>query len=98
MPVFTCITNVRDSGHLTQRPAANAEDALREHIGLFPYDDGDGPFDAELEWLLRVSGGREHVELTPCAGCRNVWLWSNGARNEPQYLTYIVRTDIQTES
>jgi hypothetical protein len=34
------------------------------------------------------------VELVPVGHCRSTWLWRDGARHEPQYITYIVRTEI----
>jgi hypothetical protein len=92
--VFTCITEVRDSFHLTQHAAARPEAALRAHIAALPYDDGAGPFDEELEWLRRTSDGSESVELVPVGHCRGTWLWGDGARYQPQYITYIVRTDV----
>jgi hypothetical protein len=92
--VFTCITEVRESFHLTQHPAAAPEAALRSHIAGLPYDDGAGPFGDELEWLRRVSSGEEPVELLPIGHCRGTWLWREGARYEPRYITYVVRTDV----
>src|SRR5262245_10230199 len=92
--VFTCITEVRNSFHVTQHTAFGPVEALREHIAALPYDDGAGPNDDELEWLRRVSGGEEQVELLPVGHCRGTWLWSNGARYEPQYITHIVRTAV----
>ena len=62
MAIFTCITEVRESFHLTQHSATAPETALRDHIAALPYDDGVGPFDDELDWLRRVSGGTEAVE------------------------------------
>src|SRR5688572_11771106 len=62
MPIFTCITEIRDSTHPTQHTADRPEAALRSHVASLPYDDGSGPFDDELEWLLRVSDGTEPVE------------------------------------
>ncbi len=94
MAVFTCITEVRESFHLTQHSATGPEAALRDHIAALPYDDGTGPFDEELEWLRRVSGGAEPVEMLPVGHCRGTWLWRGGSRFEPQYITYIVRTDV----
>ena len=70
------------------------ESALRDHIAALPYDDGAGPFEDELEWLRRVSRGSEPIELLPVTQCRSTWLWRDGARYEPQYITYIVRTDV----
>ena len=94
MAVFTCITEVHDSFHLSQHAATEAEVALRDHIATLPYDDGAGPFDEELEWLRWVSGGSEPVELLPVEHCQGTWLWRGGARHEPQYITYVVRTDV----
>lgn len=94
MAVFTCITEVRDSFHLTQHSAIGPEAALRDHIAGLPYDDGIGPFDGELEWLRRVTSGEEPIEMLPVEHCRGTWLWRGGTRYEPQYITYIVRTDV----
>jgi len=94
VPVFTCITEVRKSFHLSQHVASEPESALRDHIAAIPYDDGAGPFDDELEWLHRVSSGVEQIEMHPVGHCRSTWLWLSGARHEPQYITYVVRTDI----
>ena len=70
--------------------------SLRDHVAALPYDDGTGPFGEELEWLLRVSGGTEPVEMLPVGHCRGTWLWSDGERYEPQYITYVVCTDVTT--
>ena len=94
MATFTCITEVRDSIHLTQHAIHDPTAALREHIAALPYDDGTGPFDKELEWLQRVSGGLSDVELIAVGHCKNTWHWRDGARYEPQYITYIVKTDV----
>ena len=94
MAVFTCITEVRDSIHLTQHAVSGPEAALRARIAALPYDDGAGPFDDELEWLLRVSGGTEPVELLPVGHCPGVWFWRGGARYEPPYTTYVIRTAV----
>jgi hypothetical protein len=94
--VFTCITEVRGSSHLSQHSAAEPEVALRDHIAALPYDDGSGPFDEELEWLLRVSDGTDPIELLPVGHCQGTWMWLAGTRHEPPYSTYIVRTDVGT--
>jgi len=91
MAAFTCITNVRESFHLTQHDAQDATAALRAHILALPYDDAT---DDEREWLRRVWGGSQEIKLSPVERCNNTWLWLDGARNEPQYLTYIVKTDM----
>ena len=91
--VFTCLIEVRDNFHLSQHHTSGPEYALRDGVAALPYDDGTGPFDEELDWLHRVGGGSEPVELLPVAPCQGVWLWLGGARHEPQYIAYIVRTD-----
>ena len=96
--IFTCITEVRESFHLTQHSADAPEAALREHIAALPYDDGAGPFGEELERLLRVSSGPEPVEMLPVGHCRGTWLWLGGARYNPKYITYVVRTDVGVEA
>jgi hypothetical protein len=94
MPDFTCITEVRDSFHVSQHRADGAEQALRRHIAALPFDDGTGPFDEELEWLQRISNGQQAIELLPMHGCKATWLWGDGARHDPKYITYIVRTAV----
>lgn len=94
MAVFTCITTVLDSFHLTQHSAGGPETAFQDHIAALPYDDGAGPFDDELDLLLRISGGTETVELLPVGECRGTWMWLAGARYKPPYYTYIIRTDV----
>ena len=94
MPDFTCITEVRNSFHLSQHRAAAPEDALRAHIAALPFDDGTGPFDEELDWLRSISGGDRSVELMRVRQCAGTWLWLDGARFEPKYVTYIVRTAV----
>lgn len=96
MAIFTCITEVRESFHLSQHSSATPEAALRDHIAALPYDDGVGPFGEELDWLLRISSGTEPVEMLPVGHCRATWLWRNGTRYEPQYITYVIRTDVET--
>jgi hypothetical protein len=95
MDTFTCITEIRESIHLTQHTADNPTAALRKHIAALPFDDAAGPFDDELGWLQRVSDGTEGVDLHPVGHCKNTWLWRNGAASEPQYLTYVVKTDVR---
>jgi hypothetical protein len=63
---------------------------------VLPYDDGAGPFDDELDWLRSISGGSSDVALIDVSHCKNTWLWGDGARYEPQYLTYLVQTDTQS--
>jgi hypothetical protein len=92
MSTFTCITEVRESFHVSQHAAEDARAALREHIARLPFDDGAGPFGEELEWLQRVSGGLQEIDLHPVVHCKNTWLWRDGALYRPQYLTYIVET------
>lgn len=94
MPHFTCFTTVGDSIYLDQVEASEPEAALRRAIATLPYDDGAGPFDEELEWLQQVAGGGIVVTLLPVGHCRNTWLWREGARYEPQYLVYVVQTEI----
>ncbi len=94
MATFTCITENRDTIHLTQHVVANQIAALQEHIAALPYDDDAGPFDDELEWLQGIAGGHTETELTSVEHCRNTWMWLDGARYNPQYITYIVKTDI----
>jgi hypothetical protein len=94
MDTFTCITEVRGSFHVTQHSAASPAAALRDHIAALPYDDATGPFDEELAWLRRISGGALEVELIALGHCKNTWLWRDGARHDPQYLTYVVTTDV----
>ena len=96
MAVFTCITKVRKSFHLSQHKAIDHVEALREHIAALPFDDGVGPFDKELTWLQNVSGGTVASEFIPVDNCKGTWLWLDGARHNPQYITYIVRTDVGT--
>jgi hypothetical protein len=95
MNTYTCLTEIRESMHLTQHVIDNPEAALRAHIGALPFDDGVGPFDEELEWLQQVSDGSQEIQLSPIGHCRNTWLWLEGARYQPQYLTYIVKTDMK---
>ena len=97
MPIYTCFTEIRDCIYLKQLEVNDPEIALREAIAALPYDDGAGPFDEELEWLQNVAGGNIEVTLHPVGHCKNTWLWLEGARYEPQYLSYIVKTDINNE-
>jgi hypothetical protein len=92
MDLYTCITDKGDSTHLSQHLSSAPHAALRDHIAALPYDVATGPFDEKLEWLRSISGGIQPIELLPVAGCMNTWLWREGARNTPQYLTYIVKT------
>lgn len=92
MAVYTCITENRDFFHLTQHAATGPDAALRNHIAALPFDDGFGQFNDELEWLTRVSNGSEPVEMLPVGNCRGTWLWQEGLRTEPRYVTYVVRS------
>ena len=94
MPVFTCLSEIRESFHVTQHVSVDPEAALRSHILQFPYDDGDGPSDDELEWLLRVGDGREPIELVPVSECRGTWLWASSSFDGLRVVTYIVRTEL----
>jgi len=97
MPHFTFITTIRNSIHVTQIEASCVEAALRDAIASLPFDDAEGPFDEELEWLHQFSGGETEVTMHPIGHCRNTWLWLEGARHDPQYLSYAVQTEV-TES
>ena len=79
MAVFTCITEVRESFHLTQHLAGGPEAGMRDHLAALPYDDGAGPFGDELEWLRRLSGGIDSVELVTVGHCPGTWMWLGGA-------------------
>jgi len=94
MPYFTCITTINGSIHLKQIEADDPAYALREAVSSLPYDDGTGPFDDELEWLQQVAGAQVPVTMHPVGHCKNTWLWLEGARYEPQYLTYVIQTDV----
>lgn len=97
MPLtFTCITELRGSSRLTQHEVVDPTAALRAHIASLPFDDASGPFDDELEWLQSITNGQSDVSLLPVGQCKNTWLWLDGARNEPQYLTHIVQTDVRS--
>ena len=93
MPLYTCVTENRDSFHLTQHCAETPADAMRLHLEAFPYDDGAGPFDQELNWLQQVIDDSAPLSVHPVGHCKGTWLWVEGARHSPQYLTYIVQTD-----
>ena len=95
LDTYTCITEIRGSMHVSQHSARSAEDALRIHIGRLPYDDGAGPFEDELAWLQSITSGTEPVKLLPVAP--SAWLWSEGARYEPPYTTYVVKTNVVAE-
>lgn len=94
MAYFTCITSVRESIHISQVIAEDAPSALREAIASLPYDAGsNGPFNEELKWLIKVSEGQLKVTMAPVTDCINTWLWEEGAEYEPQYLSFVVKTD-----
>src|SRR5436309_8385087 len=41
---------------------------------LFPYTTHfRSPFDDELQWLQRVGGGMQEIELLPVGHCKNTW-------------------------
>lgn len=90
--MFTCITTIRDSIHITQHPATGPETALRTHVGTLPYEDGAGPHDDEADWALTIVDGTGPVALQPVLNCLGVWFWLNGSQREPPYTTYIIRT------
>ena len=94
MPYFTCVTKINESIYLKQVEAGDQASALREGIAALPYDDGTGPFDEELELLQQVSGAQAPVTMHSVGHCKNTWLWLEGARYEPQYLTYVIQTDV----
>ncbi|MEX0725664.1 MAG: hypothetical protein WD065_05315 [Planctomycetaceae bacterium] len=95
MAYFTCITENRESTYLSQHEAACAEEALHMHIGKLPFDDGTGPFDEELEWLQAVVSGAKAVEVLPVGDCKSTWFWLDGARFDPPYTPYIVKTELE---
>ena len=92
MPLFTLITESHDSFHVSQHTAATPAEALSEHVARLPYHDSIGPHDDELAWLQSVAGGKIEIKLIELNSCRNTWLWLDGSRNVPQYITYIVAT------
>lgn len=91
---FTCFTTINGCVYLRQVRAADPASALRQAIGSLPFDDGDGPFDEELEWLQQVSEGQAVVTMDPIGQCTNTWLWLEGSRHEPRYDTYVIQTDM----
>lgn len=91
MPLFTCITDNRESTHLSQHDAPNAIDAIRIHIGRLPHDDGDDV--PELDWLLSIANDETAIELLSVGDCKNTWLWADGLKCDPKYFTHIVQTD-----
>lgn len=93
MPYFTCITTIRDCIWLKQFETVEVERALREAVAALPHDDGAGPFDDELEWLHSVASGQTVVTMQPLGHCKNTWVWREGLAYEPQYITYVVKTD-----
>lgn len=95
MPHFTCITEIRNSFYLKQVECEQPDVAVREAVASLPYDDGEGPIDEELEWLQSVARAEVTVTLHPVGHCKNTWLWLEGARYEPQYLMYVIKTDVQ---
>ncbi|MDB5339701.1 MAG: hypothetical protein JWN70_5320 [Planctomycetaceae bacterium] len=92
---FTCFTTIKDCVYLKQVSALDPPSAVRQAIGSLPFHDGTGPFDDELEWLQQVCGGEAVVTMHPVGHCKNTWLWLEGSRYEPQYLTYAVQTDMK---
>jgi len=93
MPCYTCITENQQSFHLTQHQVPKPDDAVRLHLAALPYDDARGPFDEELDWLRSITGGSVPLSMHPVTQCKGTWLWLEGARHTPQYLTYVVQTD-----
>jgi len=93
MPVYTVVTDYRETSHVSQHAASSPERALVLHVSCMPYDDADGG-DEEIDWLSRVAHGEESVGLLPVAGCAHVWLWRDGASRVPPCGTYIVQTEL----
>ena len=92
MPIYTLITEIRESFHVSQHEAATPQAAVANHIAALPYDDGAGPFDEELDWLATIGSGAGSVTLVDV--CPAAWMWLEGARHNPPYSTYIVQTEI----
>jgi len=85
---------IREEIFLYQFEVDNPESALRKCVASLPYDDGKGPFDEELDWLQEIASGSAEVTLHPIGHCINTWMWLEGSRFEPQYLSYIIKTDV----
>jgi len=94
MPYYTCFTENRNSTDVKQVQADNPVEALREAIASLPYDDGQGPFGEELDWLQQVAGGVLDITMHQLGYAKNTWLWMEGANHDPKYLTYVVKTDL----
>jgi hypothetical protein len=92
MPYYSVISECRGSFHVTQWTAATPQHALSEHVKSLPYDDGSGPHDDELRWLQSVGSGAGAITLHSVGKTGTMWLWMEGARHEPQYITYVVET------
>jgi len=90
--VFTGLTDLGTAIHLSQHSAQSAVDALREHVSGIPREDLSDNSDEEVEFLRRVAAGDIPATLHP-SGWAATWLWLEGARRQPRYLTYIVQTD-----
>jgi hypothetical protein len=92
---YTVITENRDAFRLSQHACETPETALAQHIGQLPFDDGAGPFDEELDWLQAVASGEAQITLLEVSSCRGTWMWLEGARSNPPYSTYLVRTELE---
>jgi hypothetical protein len=94
MRIFTVITSVRSEVHISQHESNSPEEAVCQHVGGLPYDDGAGPEGAELDWLQQVSSGDLKLALLKVASAEAAWMWLDGSQLSPPYVTYVVRTDI----
>jgi len=95
MPTFTVITLVGDEYHVTQHRYDTPERALADNIGRLPHDDGSGPLDEELEWLVAVAEGRSKVTLDGVhRRFHGTWRWLEGEQHVPAYRSWVVQTDV----
>jgi hypothetical protein len=95
MPTFTVLTELRGTFHVSQHDAVTPALAVASHLAGLPLEDGDDIAEEELAWLRRLISGISPAVLTEVRGCACTWLWTEGARHSPQYLTYVVQTEVE---
>lgn len=90
---FTCLTEWHDFAHVSQELTSTPEEALAAHFRTFPYDEGDGRFEEEIEWLLEMLDRPQLLQVRQL-GYPGVWLWMDGLKRQYKCQTYLVRTAI----
>lgn len=91
MDVFTIVLNGNNQFHLDQLTAESPACALAMAFNRLPSDLFK---DQVVEILLDFAAKPQSINLIPCVSIKEVWLWIDGAKLNPQIIVYIVKSNV----